>query len=518
MSSATTTPHTAPPPTPAGAARDPRRTGAVLALARFEARELLLQAAVPLVFALYALIVITRLVPTDGMDAYPVLNTVDRRTQTLPLLVALSVFICTNAAALRSRKGGTVQQFGVLPMEPWRRSLAHVLSAVPFAALTALFAVAEYVWEALKPGAIGHGSFGELAVGPLTVLMAGALGVLLARVLPTRLGPVLFSIGAYLAFMLASVIADGGGWSGWLSPVVLSPDTSGAPIPSDLIGRPAGWHALYMAGLCALLTCAVLLLAGGGRTRAVRAATVLALVVTAAGAIGQVPRGTAALDAARKAASEKPEKAQSCTMYGRSRYCSFPEWEVVRSEWAGVVDRLQSAAGGSAARAGLTIRQRVYATDGESGGGALWPSSTPGQVTVGTRWGGNRVPEFAVGAASVLVTGREDMTLDEGCDGRTVVVMWLVLGTERDPLDTFQHVRLDDSVSGSGLVLAPTNGLSMTAHQTEVVRDMLREPRAEMTARVKAHWEELTARRTTTAQVAKVLGVEVPKGVETCEE
>ncbi|MCX4738243.1 ABC transporter permease [Streptomyces antibioticus] len=518
MSSTTTTPHTAPPPTPAEPPRDPRRTGAVLALTRFEARELLLQAPVPLVFALYALIVITRLVPTDGMDAYPVLNTVDRRTQTLPLLVALSVFICANAAALRSRKGGTVQQFGVLPMEPWRRSLAHVLSAVPFAALTALFVVAEYVWEALKPCAIGHGSVGELAVGPLTVLMAGALGVLLARVLPTRLGPVLFSIGAYLAFMLASVIADGGGWSGWLSPVVLSPDTTGAPIPSDLIGRPAGWHALYMAGLCALLTCAVLLLAGGGRTRAVRAATVLALVVTAAGAIGQLPRGTAALDAARKAASEKPEKAQSCTTYGRSRYCSFPEWEVVRSEWAGVVDRLQSAAGGSAARAGLTIRQRVYATDGESGGGALWPSSTPGQVTVGTRWGGNRVPEFAVGAASVLVTGREDMTLDEGCDGRTVVVMWLVLGTERDPLDTFQHVRLDDSVSGSGLVLAPTNGLSMTAHQTEVVRDMLKEPRAEMTARVKAHWEELTARRTTTAQVAKVLGVEVPKGVETCEE
>ncbi|MFF0593987.1 ABC transporter permease [Streptomyces antibioticus] len=517
MSSATTTPHTAPPPTPAEPSRDPRRTGAVLALARFEARELLLQAPILLVFVLYALIVFIRLANPDGMDAYPVLNTVDRRTQMVPLLVALSVLICTNSAALRSRKGGTVQQFGVLPMEPWCRALAHVLSAVPFVALTALFVAGEYFWEALKPGAIGHGSFGELAVGPLAVLLAAVLGVLLARVLPTTFGPIIFAVLAYVAFMGSSMIAFDGDWTGWLSPVVLSPETSGDPIPSDLIGRPAGWHALYTVGVCALLTCAVLLLTGG-RTRAVKTATALAVVAVATGVIGQLPRDAAALDAARRAAFETPEKAQSCTTYGRSQYCSFPEWEVVRSEWAEVVDRLQSAAGGSAARTGLTIRQRVEAAEVALDDGVLRLSSAPGQVTVGTRWGGNRVPEFAVGAASVLVTGREDVAPDEKCDGRTVTVMWLVLSTEPDPLDTLRHVRLDDAVSGSGYVLSPTNGLHMTAHQTEVVRDMLKEPRAKMTARVKAHWEELTARRTTTAQVAKVLGVEVPKGVETCEE
>ncbi|WP_432034556.1 hypothetical protein [Streptomyces antibioticus] len=125
-------------------------------------------------------------------------------------------------------------------------------------------------------------------------------------------------------------------------------------------------------------------------------ATALAVVAVATGVIGQLPRDAAALDAARRAAFETPEKAQSCTTYGRSPYGSFPEWEVVRSEWAEVVDRLQSAAGGPAARTGLTIRQRVEAAEVTLDGGVLRLSSAPGQVTVGTRRGGNRVPEFAV--------------------------------------------------------------------------------------------------------------------------
>lgn len=151
-----------------------RRPGAVLALARFEARELLLQIPVLVFIVLYLGFTTARLVFQDGMSDYPVLNTVDRGTQTAPLLLAIALLVCTNAAALRSRKHGTVQQFDVMAMEPWRRVLAHVLSAVPFAVLTAVVVAAEFTREALKPGAIGHGSAGELAVGPLVVLMVEA--------------------------------------------------------------------------------------------------------------------------------------------------------------------------------------------------------------------------------------------------------------------------------------------------------------------------------------------------------
>ncbi|MFI5471058.1 ABC transporter permease [Streptomyces cacaoi] len=498
--------------------REGRRTGAVLALARFEARELLHQIPVLFFFALYVLLIVLRLISKDGMDDFPVLNTVDRRTQAAPLLFALAMFICANAAALRSRKHGTVQQFGVLAMEPWRRTLAHVLSVIPYAGLTALAVAAEYTREALKPGAIGHGSFGELAVGPLSVLLAGITGVLLARLLPSPFVPILFVIAVYVLGILVSGLIDvRQEWVGWLDPIQFFSSSGGDPVPSDLLGRPAGWHALYVTGLCAVLTCAALLVAGG-RTRAVKAATALALAATAAGVIGQFPGDTSALDAARRTASDSPEKVQSCSTYDGATYCSFPEWSGVRDDWAGVVDRVRSGAGGTAAEARLTVRQRIYTDGGVETDGALDPSTTPGEVTVGTRWGGNRVPEFAVGVASVLVGGSEDVTTEPMCDARAVTIMWLVLGNDPDPTATFQNVRLDDSTSGSGVVLAPTNGLSLSAAQTTVIRELLDQPRAEMTARVKAHWTELTSAKTTTAQAAKLLGVEVPKETDPCGE
>lgn len=338
---------------PAGTLPEPppeaRRAGAVLALARFEARELLRQIPVLFFFALYVVLVVLRLMSKDGMDDFPVLNTVDRRTQAAPLLFALALFICANAATLRSRKHGTAQQFGVLAMEPWRRTLAHVLSVIPYAGLTALVVAAEYTREALKPGAIGHGSFGELAVGPLSVLLAGVTGVLLARLLPSSFVPILFVIAVYvLGVLVSGLIGSGRDGLVWLDPIQFFQSSGGDPVPSDLLGRPAGWHALYVAGLCAVLTCAALLVAGG-RTRAVKAATALALAVTAVGVIGQVPRDTAALEAARRTASGSPEKVQSCTTYDGSTYCSYPEWSGVRSEWAEVVDRVRSGAGGAAA-------------------------------------------------------------------------------------------------------------------------------------------------------------------------
>ncbi|MGW1267858.1 ABC transporter permease [Streptomyces sp. NPDC002491] len=500
--------------------REGRRTRAVLGLARFEARELLHQAPVPVFFALYVGLVVLRLVSRDGMDAYPVLNTVDRRSQGAPLLFAVALLVCVNVAALRSRKHGTVQQFGVLAMEPWRRVLAHLLSVVPYAALTAGVVAVEFGWEAHKPGAIGHGSLGELAVAPLTVLFAGVVGVLLARLLPSSFVPLLFVIAFYVVALLASAAGAEGKPAGWLSPVVFVAETGGDPVPSDLLGRPAGWHALYVTALCVLLACAALLKAGG-RTRAVKAATALALAAVVTGVIGQSSQDTAALAAARTTASDSPQKVQSCTTVEGSRYCAFPEWSGVRSEWAGVVERVRSLAGGEAATASLTVRQHIDARGEVEVDATLTPSTVPGQVTVGTRWGGNRVPEFAVGVATVLVAGAEAATEQEMCrDARPITIMWLVLGADPTPSDTFRRVRLSDSTEGSGLVLAPTNGLSMTAAQSTVVRELLARPRAEVSARVKAHWAELTSTATSPAEAAKLLGVAAPHetAAQSCEE
>ncbi|MGC0339699.1 ABC transporter permease [Streptomyces sp. SLBN-8D4] len=508
---------------------DQRRSwAAVFALARFEARDLLRYIPVLVTLVLYVgYTAWTLFHQQDGMDAFPALQDADRATQPGPLLLGIALFVCVNRCTLRSRKRGTDRQFDVLVMEPWRRTVAHVLSVVPFAAVTALVVLGEFTRQALRAGAVGHGSPAELAVGPLYVLLCGAFGVLLARLVPSTFAAPVGVIGLFVLSVFVSAGTSDAEWTRWLPPIV-GEDGGKTVLPSNLIGRPAAWHALYLTGLILLLALAAVL-ASGGRTLSLKVGAAGALALTLGGAVGQSGGVSPELTAAREQASVTPQRDQSCVRRwgsprsseaetgGGSTYCAFPEWTGRAGDWAGVVDRVQSLAGGTAARQPLLVRQRVEARYGLGGDSAIDPLTTPYQVTVGTRWGGNRVPEFAVGVAYVLVAGDESKG-GELCDGRVVTAMWLALGGDPHPMADLANVRLDDSVTGSAYVLAPTSGLSMTAGQTDVVRELLHRPRGEVTASVKRHWAELTASGVSTARVARVLGTEVPKGAKDCAE
>ena len=493
-----------------------RRVAAVIALARFEARQLLLHIPVFAFLLIYLGLTCRDLFfGNEGMDDFPALQDVDRATQSTPLLLGVALLICVNRTVLRSHRRGTDRHFDVLVMEPWRRTVAHALSVVPYAVLTAGVVAFQILWAALKPGAVGHFSPAELAVGPLAVLLSGVLGVLLARLFRSAFVAPLAVVSAVVVPMFAAASTGGPTWQQWLSPVVT--ETGADPLPSELLGRPAAWHALYLLGLIGVLV-GVAVLVSGGRARIVQAATAVALAATVAGAAGQSQGTSAALVAAREEASVTPEKVQTCREYGRSTYCAYPEWDARARDWAEVVDRVQSLAGGGAGSERLTVRQRVDARYGLSGDAALDSSSTPGTVTVGTRWGGNRVPEFAVGVASVLVAGTEDAG-GHWCtgDARAITVMWLALGGESDPMTAFRNVRLDDNVEGSSLTLAPTSGVVLTAEQTRIVRELLQKPRYSVIPKVKSHWAELTSAKTSVGRVAELLGVpSAPRG--TAEE
>ncbi|MET9895839.1 ABC transporter permease [Streptomyces sp. NPDC006465] len=480
------------------------RAGAVLALARFEARELLLQIPILVFLALYVGFTgWTLFSGGEGMDDFPVLQDVDRSTQEAPILLGIALFVGVNRAVLRSRRQSTDRHFDVLPMEAWRRTVAHALSVLPFVAITALVVGFQFTWSALKPGAVGHGSPAELAVGPLVILLSGVLGVLLARLIPVGFIAPPFVIGAYALTAMVSASTQGTHWVRWLGPVVS--DQGADPFPSELLGRPAAWHALYLTGLAVLLLCLAVLVSGG-RTRLVQAMTVVALAVTAVGVVGQSPDEPASLIAARTKASATPEKVQTCVRHGRSTYCAYPEWAGRTADWAEAVDRIQSRAGGSAGGRPLTVRQVIDARYGLQSDAAIPASTTPGAVTVGTRWGGNRLPEFAVGVASVLVAGDQNRA-GEMCDARVVTTMWLALSTQPDPMKSLRSVRLDDSIEGSAIALTPTEPVSMSAQQTTVVRELLQKPHYGVAAKVKAHWTELTSAKTSTARVAELLGV-----------
>ncbi|WP_328845361.1 ABC transporter permease [Streptomyces sp. NBC_00258] len=477
-----------------------RPWAAVFALARFEARELRMIAASLGVAVLYVAWVVRQVTQRQG--DYPVLQDVDRDTQGMPVLVGLVVMLGVNRAVLRSHRRDTDRHFDVLVVEPWRRTVAHALSIVPAVLFTAVCVLVQFTWAALKPGAVGHGSPAELAVGPLTVLLFGVVGVLLARLFRS-----VFAAPVILVLLLFGMLfvapSSGSNWTSWLGPVVT--ESGSSPFPSDLLGRPAGWHVLYLVGLV-LLAALVAVLLSGGRTTVVKVAVAGSLALTLVGAVGQSSGTPAGSTPARERATNAPEKVQSCLKRGGSTYCAFPEWTGRTADWAEVVDRVQNLAGGSAGGERLTVRQRIDATYGLETDTLISPSTTPGQVTVGTDWGGNRVPEFAAAVASVLVAGNEKAG-SEVCDARMVTIMWLALGGESDPMTSLRNVRLDDSVSGSAIVLSPTESMSMSAEQTRIVVDLLKKPRYSVAGKVKAKWTELTSPKTSTARVAELLGV-----------
>ncbi|OMI87791.1 ABC transporter permease [Streptomyces sp. M1013] len=488
-----------------------RGARAVLALARFEARRLLLSVPVVIAFVAYVAWIVWR--TRESWDGYPVLQEADQATQSTPMLVGLAVLLGAARAVVRSERHGTEHHISVLVLRPWRRTAAHALSVVPAALLTAVCVAGQFGWEALKPGAVGHGSPAELAVGPLTVLAFGALGVLLGRVTMSAFAAPLLVVVLLFVFVLGTGPSEVSGLS-WLAPAIA--ETGPDALPSDLLGRPATWHALYLAGV-ALGVALLAVTVAGGRTAAVRAGLALGLAAAVTGGVLQARGATPSpeLTAARERASVKPDL--TCAEHGRSRYCALPEWAPRTGTWAGVVDRVQAVAGGSAHDRRLDVRQRIDARYGPGTDTTIPASTEPHRVTVGTAWGGNRVPEFSSAVAAVLVAGTE-AAASELCDGRMVTVMWLSLSWQDDPMDALRRVRLDDSVKGSAIVLSPTDPLSMTEGQTDVVRRLLENPPAGVGARVKEHWAELTAPGVTTAEVAKLLGVAGPGKADSCEE
>lgn len=488
---------------------------AIFALARFESRKLLLRIPVLFMLAAYVAWIVWR---TKGAYfGYPALQDVDRATQTGPLLVGFAVLLCVNQAVLRSQRHDTERLFGVLVLEPWRRTAAHALSILPVTGLVALGVAAQFGWQAVKSTAVGNGSVGELLVGPLCVLLCGAIGLLMARLVPKPFAIPVAAVLLLVFSVLAPVSFGGDGATAWLTPVV--DESSTKTIPSDLIGRPAVSHSLYLAGLAlALALLAVLISKGRTKTATAVLAGSLAgaIALGVVGGVGQAAGVSSETVAARTVATLNPQKVQSCVRHGRSTYCAFPEWVPRTATWADVTDHVQSLAGGTAQTQKLLVQQRVEARYGMEADGAIDPSTTPNQVTVRTMWGGPRTPEFSAAVASVLVLGNEKAGGDV-CDGRMVTIMWLALGWTSDPVTELRAVRLSDTVTGSSIVLSPTNGMTMTAGQTSVVRELLAAGPSTVTPKVKAHWAELTSPKVTTAKVAQLLGVKAPGGADKCE-
>ena len=340
---------TAPPETvAAGAAPPPWRVAA--AVARVEGPRLLRS---PLVLVGFAL----NLAMTFGGPWVSNLRTDSADSGFVFLLGAAGTLIASNLATLRGRRHGTEELFGADPAPPGARTGGHLLAvAWPTALAVALLPVTVGAAVVLRD-AFGRPDLADLAVGPLLVAGAGALGVLLARWAPSALaGPVACVGIAALELFLTSpaVLDDGLRWMAFWQ---------GAGDIDLLPPRPSGWHAVYLMGLVAMAWVGALLRHGWRRPLVVAGATALAVV--AGSTWMQAGTVTDEAWAARNRLLADPVATQVCQDGEAARYCYYPGYGPLVDRWSAVVEGVRRRVPEAAWLGATEVRQKfatqVYA-------------------------------------------------------------------------------------------------------------------------------------------------------------
>ncbi|MEV0371125.1 ABC transporter permease [Streptomyces sp. NPDC050636] len=513
--------------------------GAVLALARVEALRLLRHPAMLASLAGYLGLWAYAAATGDAANRYPVLQDESRYLQVPLLLLAIGTLLAANLGMLRGRRHSVEPLYEVLGLGPRNRTTAHLLSLLPAVALTAALALARIGYLAAKPGAVGTVQWPEIATPPATVLLAGALGVLLARLSASpSVAPLV--LAGLTACTFVAAVQNTAAWR-WFAIVAIE-DEFAPPLPSDLVGRPAGWHLLWLlalAGLCAAL--ALLRRAPSDAPAAAQPGAGPLRLGTAAAATLAVLAGTlqtrplpSDIVQARAEATEHPVAQQVCTTLDTVEYCAFPEFKDRAQDWDKVVRGVLARTPRKVADARYAVRQRTFRSGVESHRDtplpqAAWDADdlragTPRAVPVGTWWSegdaggdaaGDAVAEFSALFAHRAVTGSvpHGPKTDMVCGSRGVLVLWLA-GQATDGTHRALRDLATRSAGGfSFLVLESATGLGFDSREQELAMGLLRRPADEIGARVKASWAELSSAHTSTDRAANLLGVPAPAPV-----
>ncbi|WP_338683614.1 ABC transporter permease [Streptomyces acidiscabies] len=497
------------------------------ALARFESARVLGHPAFLTAVLLYAALWAYEAWGGGPRGRYPVLQDEDRYTQLPLLLLAAGALVATNLTTTRLHRSGTQPLAGVLGLPPWRRTLAHLTTALPPAALAALLATARIAAYATSPTAVGSPSPAELATGPAVVLLAGCAGVTLARLTPSA------ASGPYAVLLLGVLVLCGAlGVRGlkWAGPVGVE-DEFAAPLPGDLMHRPVAEHLVYLAAVTGVLAL-LALVRTGVRAAPVRVAlVVLAGTAVVAGVLQYRPLPDDVV--ARRADAElHPGDRQRCRVADRVTFCAFPEFLARSRDWQRVTDGILT--GAPATEGPYAVRQRIFLGADHDGAGQdgvagmppleAWARDddrhgTPGAVTVGTAWGtddtgGDEMLAFAVRFADRVVPGHDPSGGGMLCRARAVTVLWLAAQATPQTADALRSIQRR-SVNGVTLdTLGSSQALGFGAPEVQVVRDLLDLPAPQVADRLKASWPALADERTSTGRAARLLGVTAPPDAE----
>jgi hypothetical protein len=529
----------APRAVPAGV----RSRRSMLALAAVESGRLLRH---PAVLAATALSV--WLLWRWGKGTVPVLHYADIATQ-FPL--AAAALLAANLAVLRPHRDGAVDLYGATRLSLARRTLAHLLSVLPLAALGGVLVVVDLAWLAGVPGSLGTPHVAEAATGPALIVLGGWLGVLLGRVWRSvAVAPLVLVVLAVGSLTLADLYVGGHDQRSWvwlgtlLRPVTLDPP------PAALLGRPASWHLVYLLGAAVVLgALAVWRSQAQARVRrraqAVTGAVVVtALAVTTGAAVVQTRPTSPALAARRLATAGNPTAHQVCQRRGPAVYCVFPGFEPQIGLWEPTV---RAVLGGvppaAAARAvPVTVAQRIgwprLFEDEDSLAVDQRRAGDRPVAPIGTAWGldGQALATTQARLASNVaarVTGPPDhlpqpggeqpkpsagSTVEQpapepGCNARAVVALWLAArASPHAAAGIRQHVT--DARFGS---FAFANDVDFDdtwwgVREGRFALALLERPGDQVTQTLWRNWDLLMSPATTLERLGEILGVQPPPG------
>ncbi len=499
----------------------PAELGMVRALARIEGRRLLRS---PLVLVGAGLMLLALF--GDG----PWVSSIDSTAADaafMSLLVAAMTLVASNLAAQRGRRSGAEELFAATPAQPRSRTGAHLLAVIWPAAVSVVIPVLVVVTASFY-GRPDLSDLADLAVGPLLVAGAGALGVMLARWAPTPVaGPLAcVAIIALEAFLTSPVVIT----SGWRYMAFWFDAADIDLLPP----RPALWHVVYLVALIAMAVVGSLLRHGLRPRLAVAGAVAIAVMVTSA--VAQSRYVTDAAWARANGLLAHPEDHQICDDRLGVRYCTFARYRPLADRWAAVVEGVRARVPAAEWPAQLELSQRYTAADlqytpraqlGKRIPALRAPAAPPideGALHPGRGWTDDGFADLslAVGAASLAVglpvaPQAGGILCDTAGQARAVVALWLAAqstpaaGKALRQITENQVVHLDGGDSGVPHLLVTEDAVERAAAWGMVeVRHALalqRRPMAEVEAHLARNWDDLTDPASTTAELASALGL-----------
>ena len=334
-------------------------------LSRIETRRLL---ASPLLWVGLALVGLTCLMVLDSgiPDQSEWLSLSGRFIPLLIFPLCGMVLIAANRAALRPRRDGTVELLDSLPARPATRTLALLLAlwgpVLVGAGAAAALAVSVWFGAGKETGASlwSRSSLGppfsdigtaDIIGAVVLVACAGALGIVLARLLPWGLVPIVALV--VVGILTARLGADD------LAPAVagLSPVANGADLPAFLSPVAQGWHVVYLVGLGAVAAGAAFLLDRERRWGLTLLAVAAVLVTASVVAQSRTYAGDTADQLADLVTD--PAANQRCIGDDSVTVCHFPELDEIAAGWLALAGPVRDAAPADALDGPLEIHTRL---------------------------------------------------------------------------------------------------------------------------------------------------------------